>query len=76
MITHEAARKNLDFSGNGRIKVDIKMVLKSEGYKRQLAACKAIRALAAQRTALLALADRIRNEGMQGVANQIEEIVK
>ena len=34
------------------------------------------RTLSAQRTALLALAERIRREGMQGVANQIEEIVK
>ena len=33
------------------------------------------RTLAAQRTALLALAARIRREGMQGVANSIEEIV-
>ena len=32
--------------------------------------------LAAQRTALLALSERIRREGMQGVANEIEEIVK
>ena len=32
--------------------------------------------LATQRTALLALAERIRREGMQGVANSIEEIVK
>jgi len=31
--------------------------------------------LAAQRTALLALSERIRREGMQGVANSIEEIV-
>jgi len=30
----------------------------------------------AQRTALLALSERIRREGMQGVANEIEEIVK
>jgi len=30
----------------------------------------------AQRTALLAVAERIRREGMQGVANAIEEIVK
>ena len=29
----------------------------------------------AQRTALLALSERIRREGMQGVANEIEEIV-
>ena len=34
------------------------------------------RKLAAQRTALLALSERIRREGMQGVANEIEEIVK
>ena len=34
------------------------------------------RTLAAQRTALLALSERIRREGMQGVANSIEEIVK
>ena len=33
------------------------------------------RTLAAQRTALLALSSRIRREGMQGVANSIEEIV-
>jgi len=33
------------------------------------------RTLAAQRTALLALSERIRREGMQGVANEIEEIV-
>ena len=33
------------------------------------------RTLAAQRTALLSLAERIRREGMQGVANEIEEIV-
>jgi len=32
--------------------------------------------LAAQRTALLALSERIRREGMQGVANELEEIVK
>ena len=32
--------------------------------------------LAAKRTALLALAERIRREGMQGVANSIEEIIK
>jgi len=32
--------------------------------------------MAAQRTALLALAERIRRAGMQGVANEIEEIVK
>ena len=34
------------------------------------------RTLAAQRTALLALSERIRREGMQGVANEIEEICK
>ena len=34
------------------------------------------RDLAAQRTALLALSERIRREGMQGVANKIEEIIK
>ena len=34
------------------------------------------RTLAAQRTALLSLSSRIRREGMQGVANQIEEIIK
>ena len=33
------------------------------------------RTLAAERTALLSLAERIRREGMQGVANEIEEIV-
>ena len=32
--------------------------------------------MAAQRTALLALSERIRHEGMQSVANEIEEIVK
>ena len=32
--------------------------------------------LAARRTALLALSSRIRREGMQGVANEIEEICK
>ena len=34
------------------------------------------RTRAAQRTALLALSERIRREGMQGVANEIEEIIK
>jgi len=34
------------------------------------------RTLAAQRTALLALSERIRLEGMQGVSNEIEEIIK
>ena len=34
------------------------------------------RTVAAQRTALLALAERIRREGMQGVANELEEICK
>ena len=34
------------------------------------------RTIAAQRTALLALSERIRRDGMQGVANELEEIVK
>ena len=34
------------------------------------------RTLAAQRTALLALAQRARENGHQGIANEIEEIVK
>jgi hypothetical protein len=35
--------KHLDFSGGGRIKVNIRMLMQSAGFKRQLAGCKALR---------------------------------
>jgi len=45
-------------------------------FEQAITACDLERTLAAQRTALLALSERIRREGMQGVANSIEEICK
>jgi len=57
---------------NDRIPLEVQFQRIKEG----LEPTEAERTLAAQRTALLALAERIRREGMQGVANSIEEIVK
>ena len=63
-------------SGIGKILVEV-MDEQRDALATARAEVNAVRrTLAAQRTALLALAERIRREGMQGVANEIEEIVR
>lgn len=61
----------LQAEGNERIPAAVQL----RRIKEALGLTEDERTLTAQRTALLALAARIRNEGMQGVANEIEGIV-
>jgi len=56
---------------NERIPADVQL----QRIKEAIEPTELERTLAAQRTALLALAERIRREGMQGISNEIRSIV-